>query len=272
MWSPKNYDRQHHGRVLLRDALVQSYNVSTARLGLAVGVDEVADSMRDLGVQRAVPSYPSLLLGAVDLSPLEVSQLYETLAAGGYHVPLNAIREVMDSKGELLQHYSLKLRQVADPSAVYLLNAAMYEVTRQGTAKRLNTLLPEHLRVAGKTGTTNGLRDSWFAGFSGEHLAVVWVGRDNNEPTGLSGASGALAIWADIMRTIPTQPLNMSLPDDVEWILIDPRSGLLADDACAGAEWIPFVKGTAPIAAAPCANRLRGAAGKTLKWFKDIFD
>lgn len=271
VWAPQNDDQTYHGQVMLRDALVHSYNVPTAKLGLDLGVDEVAENLRRLSLlQRSVVPYPSLLLGAVDLSPLEVSQLYQTFAAGGYRVPLSAIRAVMDRQAQRLQRYPLRVRQVADASAVYLLNGALHEVTRQGTAKRLAKALPETLRVAGKTGTTDGLRDSWFAGFSGEHLAVVWIGRDDNRSTGLSGATGALPVWADIMRGVSTRSLHINQPENVEWQLVDGSSGLLADDACAGAQWMPFIKGTGPEGWAPCAKRLGTTFKRTFKWFKGL--
>ena len=272
VWSPHNYDRKNHGRVMLKDAPVQSYNVATARLGLALGIDKVARDLRFFGVQRALPEYPSLVLGAADLSPFEVSTLYQTLASGGYRVPLAAIREVMTHQGQLLQRYPLRLKQTADPAAVYLLIVAMHEVTRHGTGKDLTTLLPKTLNVAGKTGTTNDSRDSWFAGFSAQHLGVVWIGRDNNKPTGLTGASGAMRVWADIMRRIPTTPLTMSRPENVHWQLVDPKSGLLADEHCAGAEWIPFIEGSAPQTKAPCTGKPHTAFRRTLRWFKNLFE
>jgi len=246
--------------------------VATARLGLALGIDKVARDLHHFGVQRALPEYPSLVLGAADLSPFEISRLYQTLASGGYRVPLAAIREVMTHQGRLLQRYPLRLRQTADPAAVYLLTVAMHEVTRHGTAKELKSLLPQTLNVAGKTGTTNDSRDSWFAGFSAEHLGVVWVGRDNNKPTGLSGATGAMKVWADIMRTIPTTSLTMSRPENVHWQLVDPDSGLLADEHCAGAEWVPFINGSAPQAESPCTRNPRTALTRTLRWFKNLFE
>ncbi len=271
-WSPENYDHEYHGQVMLRDALVYSYNVSTARLGLAVGLEGIIANLQRMGLTRPVEPYPSLLLGAVDLSPFEVSQLYQSIAASGYRVPLSAIRAVVDSEGRPLQRYPLKLEKAVDPASVYLVTAAMHEVTRQGTARSLQYDLPQQLKVAGKTGTTNELRDSWFAGFSDEHLMVVWVGRDNNQPSGLTGSSGALRVWADIMRSIPTRSLNMEMPDNVEWQLIDPLTGLLADDYCAGAQWLPFVKGSQPVEQAPCTHDLGGTVNKTLKWFKGLFN
>ncbi|MBA2492827.1 MAG: penicillin-binding protein 1B [Gammaproteobacteria bacterium] len=269
-WSPRNYDDKYHGQVTLRDALVGSYNVSTARLGLAVGIDNVIDTLQRLGFTHSLSPYPSLLLGALEMTPLEVSQVYQTLAAGGYRAPLNTIREVMSGYGERLSRYPLNIAQGADPAAVYLLNAALYEVTRQGTARALQWLLPAELKVAGKTGSTNELRDSWFAGFSGEHLAVTWIGRDDNQSTGLTGAVGALPVWADIMGNIQTRPLNLNTPPGTEWLMIDPRGGLLADEYCEGAQWMPFVEGSAPTGYAPCAQI--SPVERTTRWFQGLFN
>jgi penicillin-binding protein 1B len=256
---------------LLREALIQSYNVSTARLGLAVGLNEVAHTLRKLGLSRSVARYPSLLLGAVELSPYEVSQIYQTLASGadvGFRVPLRAIRQVMDHKGELLQQYPLQFKHTVDPAAIYLLTAALHEVTQQGTARILKALLPSDLRVAGKTGTSDDWRDSWFAGFSGEHLAVVWIGLDDNRPTGLTGTTGALTVWADIIGSIPTKALDRAQPANVEWVLIDPASGLRAGEGCQGAEWVPFIKNTAPTVSASCAREMDTATNNILNWIK----
>ncbi|MGH8503180.1 MAG: penicillin-binding protein 1B [Gammaproteobacteria bacterium] len=269
-WSPRNYDDKYHGEVTLRDALVGSYNVSTARLGLAVGIDKVIDTLQHLGFTHGLSPYPSLLLGALEMTPLEVSQVYQSLAAGGYRMPLNTIREVMGGYGERLSRYPLKIAQAADPAAVYLLNAALYEVTRQGTGRALQWLLPAELKVAGKTGSTNELRDSWFAGFSGEHLAVAWIGRDDNQSTGLTGAVGALPLWADLMGDIQTRPLNLSTPPDMEWLMIDTKGGLLADEYCQGAQWMPFVEGSAPTEYAPCART--NPVERTTRWFRGLFN
>jgi len=269
-WSPQNYDHKFHGPTMLRDAFIYSYNVSAARLGIAVGLENVIKTLHQLGLSGEVPAYPSLLLGAVELSPFEVSQLYQPIAAGGYRVPLAAIRSVMNSDGMPLQRYPLKLEKVFEPDSIYLIKAAMHEVTRQGTASSLQVLLSEGLKVAGKTGTTDELRDSWFAGFSDTHLMVVWTGRDNNQPIGLTGSSGALRIWADIMNTMTTRSLSLELPDNIEWIFIDPATGLLADDRCRGAQWIPFIKGSAPDESASCAQT--NTVDKALEWFRELFN
>lgn len=270
-WTPQNYDHEHHGQVMLLDALVHSYNVATARVGLAVGLPEVVDTLHRLGVAGPVNPYPSLLLGATELAPLEVAQMYQTLSAGGYRAPLRAIREVKDRNGQTLQRYGLEVERATSGAGAYLIGAALHEVTRRGTAASLTTLLPDELPVAGKTGTTDDLRDSWFAGFSGEHVAVVWVGRDDNQPVGLTGASGALPLWADIMRGIHTRPLRPVQPDNVEWVQIDPQSGLRAEDGCPGAQWLPFIQGSAPESLAPCADGVGRGIKRTFRWFKDLF-
>ncbi|MCD6224672.1 MAG: penicillin-binding protein 1B [Deltaproteobacteria bacterium] len=272
LWSPQNYDHKFHGASILRDAFIHSYNVSTVRLGMEVGLENVIKTLYRLGLSREVPAYPSLLLGAVDLSPFEVSQLYQSIAAGGYRVPLAAIRSVMDSEGRPLQRYPLKLEKVFNSDSIYLLKSAMHEVTRQGTASNLQVLLDKDIKVAGKTGTTDELRDSWFAGFSDTHLMVVWVGRDNNRPTGLTGSSGALRVWADIINTMETRSLSLESPANIEWRLIDPVTGLLADEKCRGAQWIPFIKGSSPDESAPCTKNLDNKVGKVLKWFKGLLN
>jgi penicillin-binding protein 1B len=206
-----------------------------------------------------------MLLGSVSLTPIEVAQVYQTLAAGGFRAPLRAIREVLDVSGRPLNRYPLAVEPAAEAPAVYLTTWAMQQVVRQGTAASLKKRLPEGLTVAGKTGTTNGLRDSWFAGFSGDKVMVVWVGRDDNKPTKLTGASGALRIWGDIMTSVETQPLPEFTPEGIEEIRVDPGNGLLAGPDCGRGMTLPFsVEGlptvTSSCGAAPVAAATRPAA------------
>ncbi len=258
VWSPQNYDHREHGRVPLEQALAHSYNLATVRIGMSVGLDAVAGTLKALGVARPFDAYPSMLLGAVSLSPLEVAQVYQTLAAGGFISPLRAIREVMDHDGRPLQRYPVTVHRSVPAGPVYLVSLAMQQVVRGGTARSLSRFLPEDLGVAGKTGTTDDLRDSWFAGFTGDKVAVVWVGRDDNKPQGLSGASGALPIWGAIMADARPKPLALSPPDDVALVWIDPSNGLLADQSCPGAEQEPFLRGGVPTLTSSCVGRSRG--------------
>jgi len=194
LWQPNNFDGRSHGRPALYQSLVHSYNLATVHLGLDLGVPRVARRLSNLGLKRRVQPVPALLLGSVSLTPLEVTQLYQVFASGGFRTPLRAVREVLDASGRPLSRYALNVRQVADPASVYLLNWTLRQVVEQGTGKGLGRLLPAGLQVAGKTGTTDDYRDSWFAGFSGDKVGVVWVGRDDNKPAGLSGATGAMTL------------------------------------------------------------------------------
>ncbi len=262
-WVPQNYDHQYHGRVPLYAALAHSFNVATARLGTEIGVDRVVDTLRRLGVGRPLHNYPALLLGAVSLSPLEVAQMYQTLAGGGFLTPLRAIRAVLDVRGELLSRYPLTVEQAFEPGPVHLVNRALQRVAAEGTARSVYDTLAPELALAGKTGTTDDLRDSWFAGFTGDLLAVVWLGSDNNEPTGLSGAAGALRVWAALMQRLGPQPLRLEEPPDIDHAWIDPASGRRTHRDCNGAVQLPFIRGSIPRGDAPCE-------GRTGNWLRRI--
>ncbi len=245
-WKPQNYDHQFHGNVQLRTALAHSYNVSTARLGIELGMDRILDKLPKFGIERRPPPFASSLLGAYELSPIEVAQLYQTFADGGFRTPLRAIREIVTAEGKPLQRYPLNVEPVAAPAPVYLLTAALQGVVREGTAQSLTNWLPAEMNVAGKTGTTDDLRDSWFAGYTGDLVAVVWVGRDDNKSSGLTGASGAMTVWGEMMKSIQPEPLLPTVPEDIELVTIDPASGLRYNGECKTALLLPFIKGSAP--------------------------
>lgn len=215
LWTPRNYDHSVNGSVPLHRALSSSLNLATVNLGLSLGLTDVTETLYRLGVQRRIVKVPAMLLGAVAMSPLEVAQVYQTIAAGGYRAPLRAIREVIDSSGRPLNRYPLSVEQAVDPRAAYLTTWAMQRAVTSGTAKWLGGKLPKGMTMAGKTGTTDDMRDSWFAGFSGDKVAVVWVGRDDYQPMGLAGGTGALKVWGDFMLAIPNEPLPTVPPDGV---------------------------------------------------------
>jgi penicillin-binding protein 1B len=269
-WEPHNYDKAFHGRVPLRLALANSYNVSSVRLGLSLGVSTIMDNVRRLGVERDLNTYASSLLGADGLSPLEVTQMYQSIASGGFRVPLRAIREVLTAEGQPLQRYPLSIEQVIEPGPAYLITNALQSVVREGTANDLNKFLSPDIHVAGKTGTTNDLRDSWFAGYTGDRLAVVWIGRDDNQPINMTGASGAMTVWGDMMAKLDPDPLEPPRPDNIEMVWVDSTTGRRADDNCQGAVSLPFIHGSAPVETAPCAAVLQGQSIKN--WFKRLFE
>lgn len=255
-WKPQNYDLKFHDQVQLRTALAHSYNVSTARLGINLGIEHILDKLPKYGIERRPPPFASSLLGAFGLAPIEVAQLYQTFADGGFRTPLRAIRVIVTADGKPLQRYPLNVEPVAAAAPVYLLTAALQGVVREGTAQPLSNWLPADLNVAGKTGTTDDLRDSWFAGYTGDRVAVVWVGRDDNKTTGLTGASGAMTVWGEMMKNIQPEPLVPAVPEEIEMVNIDPLKGVRYEEGCKDGVPMPFIKGSAPaeVASCPTAN------------------
>lgn len=254
-WEPQNFDRQSHGNVSLQQALTQSYNIATARLGMTLGLDPVIETLQRLGVERRLDPYPSLLLGAQSLSALEVATLYQTIAANGFQIPPRTIRTVSDSEGNALSSYPFDLKQSIDAKAIYLLQTAMIETTQTGTARSLSQQLPNTMVAAGKTGTSNDQRDSWFAGFTGNRLAVVWLGLDDNTSLPFTGAGGALRVWSNYINAEPLQPFQPTRPDGVAHFWVDPLLATRADDSCIGAVELPFIIGTEPDIWANCAEQ-----------------
>lgn len=267
LWSPSNYDKQLHGPQPLYRALAQSLNLPTVHVGLQVGAEQVLQTLRRAGYSGEAQALPSLFLGAIGMAPIEVAQIYATLAAGGFQAPLSAIREVQTKDGDPLSRYPIQLKQTLPDGPVYLVDWALRQVVTQGTGRGVYATLPPDVAVAGKTGTTDDYRDSWFAGFSADRVAVIWVGRDDNQPTGLSGSTGALPVWARVMRDLRVQSFDPIPPASVETLVIDPQTGLRADDGCPDAIEIPFMLGWGPAEWAPCAR----GPGNPLQWLRDIF-
>ncbi|MEO7149081.1 MAG: penicillin-binding protein 1B [Rhodanobacteraceae bacterium] len=251
VWSPSNDDHIAHGRVPMVEALAHSYNLASVHLGMQLGVDRVAKFLRSFGLDN-VQANPSLLLGAVDLSPFQVAQLYQYFAADGHALPLSTLRGVTNDKGEAIKRYGVQQGQGEYQPAERLTRWAMQQVTQYGTAAALGDSSLSWLHAAGKTGTSDSQRDSWFAGFTGQHLAVVWVGRDDNKPTGLWGATGALRVWQALFQKLPTQPLPASPGAGIEFAWIDPSTGEGTQADCNGARQYPFVDGYAPASSGGC--------------------
>jgi penicillin-binding protein 1B len=257
LWKPNNYDKKLHGPVTLLRALTQSYNLATVNLGMEVGLGPVTKTYVQLGLDEAPPRYPSILLGTAQLNPVEVAQMYNTLANGGFRSPLRAVRAVVDESGKPLKSPQLEVSEAAPAAAVYTLNRMLIEVFERGTARPAKKSLPPNLVVAGKTGTSNDYRDSWFAGFSGGHVIVVWLGHDDNSPTGLTGTTGALQAWTRLMSSIPTTSFEPLLPEDVEDRWIDYYSGFETSPYCSGsAVSMPFEVGTVLDASPVCPPSL----------------
>ena len=255
-WQPQNYDGLAHGEVMMIDALARSYNLATVNLGMELGVDRVSDTIKRVGYRRDFSELPSVLLGAVPMSVLDVSQLYLTLASNGFKTPVKSIRSVLSAENEPLTHYSLDIDQVIEPEFASLINYALQDVVRNGTARSVLTGFKVDYGLAGKTGTTDDYRDSWFAGFSGNYLTVVWVGHDNNRPTKLTGASGAAKVWTKVMQDMPLQRLELAynnavLRQDIHYSL-DP-----VQEDCSLSRPLPMLVESIELENIPCADRIQ---------------
>jgi len=267
-WQPKNYDETERGDVPLHEALSHSYNLPAVRVGLDIGVDAVKDTLQAFGVTSPISEYPSMLLGSVTMNPVTVAQMYQGLATSGFNTPLRTIREVTDASGHALSRYSLEVDQVADPAAVHLVQYAMQETMQEGTGKSAYYTVPKELTLAGKTGTTDDGRDSWFAGFSGDLLAVSWVGRDDNGPTSLTGASGALPVWSRFMAQVPQHSFSPVVPDGVQYQWVNPERQALTKEHCDGARLVPLISGSEPTQSVSCSGNLQ----RQIKgWFEGLF-
>ena len=214
-WEPKNYDKRYRDQIMLIDVLAKSYNVPTVNVGMDIGLDVFTKDLQTFGAQKKHQRLPSILLGSLDYSPIEVANLYLTIASGGFRTPIKSVRSVLTAEQTPLERYALDIEQVIEPKFNNLISYALQEVVRSGTARGLHSHISPALGIAGKTGTTDDFRDSWFAGFSGNLLTVIWVGRDDNEKTGLTGSSGAARVWGKYMSKLELQAVDLDLESDV---------------------------------------------------------
>ncbi|MBU8975473.1 penicillin-binding protein 1B [Lysobacter sp. MMG2] len=265
-WNPGNSDGRSHGTVRLIDALAMSYNQATVRVGMQVDPERISSLIRTLAGIESTPN-PSLILGAVDQSPYAMAQLYQFLASGGEIQPLHAVRGVLDANGKALNRYDKEPApaQEGDAIAARLITIALQQAVSNGTGTQLVRDGLGRLSPAGKTGTSNDGRDSWFAGWTGDHLAVIWVGNDQNKETGLYGATGAMRVWSAIFSRLPTAPLEVGNKGiDWQWTIASNTT----DADCPGARRFAFVAGFAPpYAPCPAPEPVQEESGGWRDWF-----
>lgn len=221
-WSPRNDSKTFSGRVMLVDALARSINVPTVNLGMAVGLDAVADTFVRLGAPaKNIQKVPAMLLGAVNLTPLQVSQLFQTIGSGGNRATLSALRSVIAEDGTVIYQSFPQAQRAVAPQAAYMTLYGMQQVVERGTAaRRLGSKFGKY-HLAGKTGTTNLMRDSWFVGIDGKEVTVSWMGLDDNSPSGLYGGSGALVLYGRYLDNQPPLALNLTPPEDIAEMAVD---------------------------------------------------
>jgi penicillin-binding protein 1B len=251
VWTPRNYDRQFHGKMSLYQAFVKSYNLPFVNFGVQGGLEALVKNLERIDLLKHEVIYPSILLGTSAMSALEVAQMYQVIANNGYFTPLTTIRQVSDKGNRVLDRIPLKSQKIFNQAQMIQVQRAMVGVAEEGTAKYLNTRFKGR-SLAGKTGTTNDTRDSWFSGFSDRLLAVVWLGNDDNKPTNLTGSSGALRVWADIMTQQKFKPFKISRDAVLEWRYINRKNGGLTKQHCVNSVLLPFIKSQIPTRRSAC--------------------
>lgn len=226
-WSPQNDDKRFSGQVMLVDALTRSMNVPTVNLGMAIGLPAVTDTWQKLGAPKdQLNAVPAMLLGALNLTPIEVAQAFQTIASGGNRAPLSALRSVIAEDGTVLYQSYPQAERAVPAQAAYMTLWTMQQVVQRGTGRQLGAKYP-NLHLAGKTGTTNNNVDTWFAGIDGREVVITWVGRDNNQPTKLYGASGAMSIYQRYLSNESPIPLDLTAPEDIVNMGVDDNGNFI---------------------------------------------
>ena len=246
LWEPNNFDKKFHGNIPLHVALSESYNVATTRLGMDLGYSVVQETFTKLGIKKKIPKYPSIFVGSFEMTPLEVIQAYQTIASEGFYSPLSSIRTVESSEDVLSLSYPYKVEQRFRPEPIYLLKFVLKQTFISGTARGFSSRVIEKWKTGGKTGTSDDQRDSWFVGYAGNYLMVVWLGFDDNRKSPLTGRTGALQVWKNFMSRLDPIAYEVRKPSRIRYEWVDTKDGLLSGERCKGSILIPFVEGTEP--------------------------
>ena len=217
-WQPRNYDKKYSGSVMLMDALARSLNIPTVNIGMKVGLSKVIDTQKAMGWDNVeIPKVPAMLLGAYTISPYDVTKLYQTIANQGGRIELTTVDTISDRQGNIIYQHDKTAKQVVPKEAAFQTLFAMQQTVERGTARSLQNDYAD-LRLAGKTGTTNDARDTWFVGIDGKNISTVWLGRDDNGETKLTGASGALQIYKDYLSHTYIEKLKLNKPANMKWV------------------------------------------------------
>jgi len=251
IWEPRNYDRELHGEMSLYQAFIRSYNLPFVSLGVDGGLEVLAQNLAKIKLLKHDVIYPSILLGTTAMSAYEVAQMFQVIANNGYFTPLTTIRSVNDQQHHNLERIPLESHKLFDQARMIQVQRALIGVAESGTASYLQQRFSGR-NLAGKTGTTNAARDSWFAEFTQRLLTVVWLGRDDNQPINLTGSSGALRVWSDIMELQGFESFKLSQDGSLKWRSINPENGGIVQKSCANGVLLPFPQGRLPATKSAC--------------------
>jgi len=246
-WSPSDFE-EPKGPVNVKRVLSESLNIPTAKVALETGLERVIQTARRMGFQTRIPPFPAISLGGFEVTPAEVAEAFSTIANGGVRVTLHGVKQIRDDTGKILWESEVKRQRAISPEVNYLLIDLMKGVVDSGTAAGVRSYGFSR-PAAGKTGTTNDMRDCWFVGFTPQLLAAVWVGFDDNSPTGLTGSQAAVPVWAEFMikALAGTPEEDFFIPQSIVFRAVDPINGYLATSNCDPIEILPFIEGTEPV-------------------------
>lgn len=247
LWTPSNFEDKRYGNITIRKTIEDSVNTATTRLANEIGFEEVLKTARLAGIVSPLLPVPSMALGSFEVTPMELAYAYTTIASGGVRFERFPLFSIAAANGDKIITRKVKHEQVLDPRVTFLAGYAMEGVLQRGTAKNSRSL-NINFPASGKTGTTNSNKDSWFVGYTQDIVCAVWVGYDSGADTGLTGADGALHIWARFMRALYSRsgPLAVIPPKGIETAVIDPQSGYLATKLCPQMLTEAYLAGTAP--------------------------
>ncbi|HHF0507663.1 TPA: penicillin-binding protein 1B [Vibrio antiquarius] len=263
VWTPRNYDRKYRGDVPLYIALAKSLNVPTVRLGMALGIPEVSNTLERLGVNKdEIRPVPSMFLGSFSLTPFEVAQMYQTLTNSGKRAKLTALRSVMDMEGNVLYQSLPRSSRAVDEQAAWLTTYAMKQGVAQGTGRFLQSQFG-WAALAGKTGTSNDNRDSWFVGVDGREVTTIWLGRDDNKPVHLTGSSGALRVYAEYLKQRIPERLELPWPREITTLGFKPTSDGGLEMNCRSGYKLPVWDKT---------GQIKQQCEKKSNWLNSLFD
>lgn len=263
VWAPRNYDRKYRGDVPLYIALAKSLNVPTVRLGMALGIPEVSNTLERLGVNKdEIRPVPSMFLGSFSLTPFEVAQMYQTLTNSGKRAKLTALRSVMDMEGNVLYQSLPRSSRAVDEQAAWLTTYAMKQGVAQGTGRFLQSQFG-WAALAGKTGTSNDNRDSWFVGVDGREVTTIWLGRDDNKPVHLTGSSGALRVYAEYLKQRIPERLELPWPREITTLGFKPTSDGGLEMNCRSDYKLPVWDKT---------GQIKQQCEKKSNWLNSLFD
>lgn len=269
-WQPKNYDGKYNDKVSLLSSMVRSLNVPSVNLGMELGLNNVAKAIHLLGYPDDIVMRPSMLLGSLNMSPYQVNQFYLPIARNGFFIKGHAIEKIVSAQGETIWQFEAQEAQYISSQASYLLNYALQQVTKEGTAKSLSWRLNGQV-TAGKTGTTNDQRDSWYVGFDQKTLVTTWIGNDDNKATKLTGSSGALVLYANFIKKYGVNSIEHQLPAGVSLTEFEDATGYAVAQSCPNTSKLPAI--TAGIALQyNCTEiKLDNTPIKKKSWFEKLF-